>query len=166
MGKNGAKLHQISPKWGKLVGEKLYSYGIYKIDEKGRIFLPAKKRHVFGEEALLTVWPGPSLILIPPQNFPELEEKYFSGIDFLEKGIDEKQAVKMGKFKNIVYSFLTEQKVDKSGRILIPKEHLEYAGIEKEAWVIGYGLYYRIWNPDLYRQFIGKDLEEFKNLPI
>ncbi|MCX7831645.1 MAG: hypothetical protein N2440_01945 [Actinobacteria bacterium] len=148
------------------MGEKLYSYGIYKLDEKGRIFLPAKNRHVFGEEALLTVWPGPSLILIPPKNFPELEERYFSGIDFLEKGIDEKQAMKLGKFKNIIYSFLTEQKIDKSGRILIPKEHLEYANISKEARIVGYGLYYRIWDPDLYRQSISEPLEEFKSLPI
>lgn len=162
MGENYTHKHQS----GEKVGERLYSYGIYKIDEKGRIFLPARKRHVFGEEALLTVWPGPSLILIPPKNFPELEEKYFSGIDFLEKNMDESKAVKIGKFKNIIYSYLTEQKVDKSGRIVLPREHLEYAGIKKDAWVIGYGLYYRIWNPELYRRTIEKDLEEFKNLPI
>lgn len=148
------------------MGEKLYSYGIYKLDEKGRIFLPAKNRHIFGEEALLTVWPGPSLILIPPKNFPELEERYFSGIDFLERGVDEKQAMKLGKFKNIIYSFLVEQKIDKSGRVLIPREHLEYANITKEARIIGYGLYYRIWDPDLYRHSISESLEEFKNLPI
>lgn len=148
------------------MGEKLYSSGIYRLDEKGRIFLPAKKRHVFGEEALLTVWPGPSLILIPPRNFPELEERYFSGIDFLEKGLDERQAEKLGKFKNIIYSFLIEQKIDKSGRVLIPREHLEYAKIEKEAKIVGYGLYYRIWNPHLFESLVAPNLDEFKSLPI
>ncbi len=95
------------------MGEGLYSYGIYRIDDKGRIFIPSKKREVFGEEALLTVWPGPSLILLPSQNFPELEKKYFAGIEFLEKDLDESQAMKFSKFKNVIYSFLTEQKIDK-----------------------------------------------------
>lgn len=148
------------------MSEKLYSCGTYKIDEKGRIYLPSKKRHIFGEEALLTVWPGPSLILIPPQYFGEIEEKYFSGIEYLEKGLDSNQAEKFLKFKNIFYSFLTEQKVDSSGRVLIPKEHLEYAELKKEAVVVGYGSYYRIWNPDRYNQTITPLLDEFKNLPI
>lgn len=148
------------------MGDKLYSYKTYTLDEKGRIFIPAKNRHVFGEEALLTVWPGPSLILIPPKNFPELEEKYFSGIDYLDRGLDEQRAARMSKFKNIIYSFLVEQKIDKSGRVLIPKEHLEYAGIEKEAKVVGYGLYFRIWSPEVFEKSMGEVIEEFRNLPI
>lgn len=150
------------------MSEKLYSCGTYKLDEKGRIYLPAKKRHVFGEEALLTVWPGPSLILIPHQYFSEIEEKYFKGIEYLDKGIEQSEAEKLLKFKNIFYSFLTEQRVDASGRIVIPKEHLEYAGLEKakEAVVVGYGIYYRIWNQNRYKQTIEPMLEEFKNLPV
>ncbi len=146
------------------MGEGLYSYGIYRIDDKGRIFIPSKKREVFGEEALLTVWPGPSLILLPSQNFPELEKKYFAGIEFLEKDLDESQAMKFSKFKNVIYSFLTEQKIDKSGRIVIPKEHMEYAQLKNEVYLVGYGLFYRIWNPEKHREMISPALEEFKNL--
>lgn len=148
------------------MGKGLYASGTYKLDSKGRIFIPAKQRHLFGEEAILTVWPGPSLILMPFENFKDWEKQYFSGIEFFEAMGTQEQKNYVSRFKRIIYGYLKEQKIDKSGRVLIPKDLLEYAQIEEEVRLIGYGLYYLIWNPEIYEQNIRADLEEFKRIEI
>jgi MraZ protein len=54
--------------------------------------------------------------------------------------------------------------LDGNGRILIPKPMLAYAGLEREATVVGTGMRIEIWNPGRYgEQSIG-DPEELSQL--
>lgn len=41
---------------------------------------------------------------------------------------------------------------DAQGRILLPKHLLAYAGLEKEAMVIGVGKRAEIWNPAIFEE--------------
>ena len=43
----------------------------------------------------------------------------------------------------------TEVECDKQGRVLIPSHLREYAGIKKEALVIGTGATIEIWSPEI-----------------
>lgn len=54
----------------------------------------------------------------------------------------------------------TELRVDGQGRVLIPRKHLEMAGITDRATLIGVIDRVEIWSPDQYGQHIGEvDLE-------
>ncbi len=47
-----------------------------------------------------------------------------------------------------------EHTVDSQGRILLSQDHREYAGIEKEVFVVGQLNHFEIWNPERYKQAI------------
>ncbi|MGF1640830.1 MAG: division/cell wall cluster transcriptional repressor MraZ [Rhodospirillales bacterium] len=53
-------------------------------------------------------------------------------------------------------SVLTESTVplpfDPEGRVVLPDELIEHAGIDGEALFVGRGKAFRIWNPETYRQ--------------
>lgn len=144
----------------------LYTSARYKIDGKGRVFIPAKQRYLFGEEAILTVWPGPSLLLMPVENWKEWEKRFFSGIDFLERNPEEtsKEMQRKIKFRRALYGHMTQPTLDKSGRIVIPQNLQEYGKLKDEVQFVGYGNYYELWNPDNWEQIMTKDiLDEFSD---
>ncbi|MEK6552515.1 MAG: division/cell wall cluster transcriptional repressor MraZ, partial [Bacteroidota bacterium] len=43
-----------------------------------------------------------------------------------------------------------EYKLDSQSRLLVPKNLLEFAGIEREVFILGQNKKIEIWNPDLY----------------
>ena len=49
---------------------------------------------------------------------------------------------------------------DQQGRIIIPKEHLDYAQIKEEVLIVGLGSRIELWNPELFDKSIEDDLGE------
>lgn len=48
---------------------------------------------------------------------------------------------------------------DPEGRVVLPKELIDHAGIAGEALFVGRGSRFQIWNPDTYRQYRGPAFE-------
>lgn len=139
---------------------KLYAKHVHKIDQKGRVFIPAKQRYLFEEGALLTVWEGPSILLMPVNFWDEWEEENFSVFNV---GDNEYQ-----RLKRILHGNMSLQELDKAGRIIIPGYLLDYAGIKKEVYFIGHGKYYELWAPEVWEEkySLDKVQEFFENLKI
>ncbi len=56
----------------------------------------------------------------------------------------------------------SEQKLEKTGRIKINSELLEIANIKDRVIIKGEGKFISIWNPDKYKEFRSKMLEDHK----
>ncbi len=125
---------------------------LYTVDAKGRINIPATYRNQLGEESnnVFHVTPGPNeCLFVYPQDIflqiaSKLEEKYGSlSTD------DEERRYFLETMGNAQPS-----RCDQQGRIIVPKEHLEYAKVDKEVLIIGAFNKFEFWNPNQYEQFI------------
>lgn len=115
--------------------------GEYKhvVDSKGRIILPSKFREELGERFILTKGLDNCLFGYSLREWAVLEEK-------LKKlPLTSKEA---RTFLRFFFAGACECEVDKQGRVLIPQNLREYAGIQKEVFIIGVMTRIEIWSED------------------
>ncbi len=115
--------------------------GEYKhmVDSKGRIILPSKFREELGERFILTKGLDNCLFGYSLKEWAVLEEK-------LKKlPLTSKEA---RTFLRFFFARACECEVDKQGRVLIPQNLREYAGIQKEVFIIGVMTRIEIWSED------------------
>lgn len=122
----------------------------YSIDAKGRVAIPAKLRKSLTPEAnetfIMTRGTAKCIDLYP------LDQWNLLVTDKLEKlnTFDPKEAM----FVRLFLQEAMEDKLDSQSRILIPKNLISYAGIEKEVFILGAVKKIEIWNPEIYKQYI------------
>lgn len=130
-----------------------------KLDAKGRLVLPAKIKGNLPDHSSneLVVRRGfePCLILYPMVEY----KKLYSRIAGLNEFNEENRKLQRNFFRG---SAVVE--LDSAGRFLIPKTMLQYAGLDREAMVIGMGNKIEIWSPDRYEKYLINDPSELSSL--
>ena len=113
----------------------------HTIDAKGRLIVPSKFREQLGNEFVITKGLDGCLFVYSNEEWARIEE------NLREKPLTSKEA---RKFMRFFFAGAANCEVDKQGRINIPSNLREYAGIEKE--VVSVGVYSRveIWSKDKY----------------
>ena len=135
----------------------MFFMGTYtpKLDEKGRLFLPAKFRDQLteglvvtrGQEFCLTVW--------PMDDFVELTRKA------QEAPVTVKGARDYTRF---LFAGASEEKPDKQGRITITPMLREYASLDRDVVVIGVMNRIEIWDPARWQQYSAEQETKFSEL--
>lgn len=108
----------------------------HAIDAKGRLFIPARFREGLGDKFILTKGLDDCLFVYPPKDWTALEQKLRS-LPFTRADTR--------AFMRFFFSGATECEADRQGRILIPSNLREYAGLEKETMIIGVSSRVEIW---------------------
>ena len=130
-----------------------------KLDAKGRLALPARIKAQLpeGEAQELFIRKGfePCLILYPEVEF----QKVYSKISGLSEFNEEYRKLQRSLLSNTVQVVL-----DGSGRILIPKNMLSYAQLDKDVLLVGMGTKVEVWNRDLYEKHLIKESSELSKL--
>ena len=126
-------------------------YGRYQhnIDAKGRIFVPAKLREKLGDSFIAAAVMDHCVSLYSMEEW-----------DKLQQGLAEMPMTKARKLQRYLSANASDVQVDAQGRILLPRHLLEYAGLEKEALVVGAGNRAEIWNPAGYEEDSGSMTSE------
>ena len=120
-----------------------YGQHYHSVDKKGRVFVPAKYRDELGEEFMLSRSPdGKRCLCIYPMSEWEV-------IDAKLKALP---AVKAGKLIRFMYSGAELSSCDSQGRILIPQNLREYAGLQGETAIIGMSSKLEIWDSAAFRE--------------
>ncbi len=122
---------------------------IYAVDAKGRVALPVKIKKYINPEAENTIFMTRGLvecIEVYPQDYWRTE--IMSRIDQLDDFVPEEAS-----FKRLFLENVSEDNLDGQSRILIPKNLLEYAGIEKEVLILGQDKKIELWNPEKYEKY-------------
>jgi len=114
-------------------------YGEYQhsVDAKGRVIIPSKFRDGLGEKFILTKGLDNCLFAYSLEEWSNLEAKLKS-LPFTDKDVR--------AFVRFFFAGATECETDKQGRILIPQNLREYAGLEKDVYVIGVSTRVEIWD--------------------
>jgi MraZ protein len=118
----------------------------YSVDAKGRISIPSIYKKYVNDTANETFVMTRGIVQcidIYPQDF--WKEEVLSRISQLDDfDLDE------SSFKRNLLELAAEYKLDTQSRLLIPKNLLEFAGIEKEVFILGQNKKIEVWNPEIY----------------
>ncbi|CAN5622237.1 division/cell wall cluster transcriptional repressor MraZ [soil metagenome] len=109
----------------------------YAVDGKGRLAIPARFRAPLAGGLVLTRGFDRCLTLYPLDAWTPLAER----IDALSIADPDGRA-----FRRQVFAEAADLELDGQGRILLPGALRAYAGIEREAVVVGVHSFVEIWN--------------------
>jgi MraZ protein len=132
----------------------------YSIDAKGRISIPARLRKFVSPEAndtfVLTRGSAKCINIYPMDYWKELVS---SKLDKLNT-FDPKDA----KFMRLFLQEASEDKFDSQSRLLVPKNLIEFAEIDKDVLILGMNKYIEVWNPQLYEKYLKEIEEPYENI--
>jgi MraZ protein len=135
---------------GRALGEVValfLSTHVNKVDRKGRVSVPATFR------AALAAQRFPGIVVFPSFRVPALDgsgedriEEMIARLDRLDQFSDE--------YENLSALFAEAQRLpfDPEGRISLPQELADYAGITETAAFVGLGPGFQIWEPGRYAE--------------
>lgn len=117
------------------------------IDDKGRLTIPAKFRAALSSGIVVTQGLDGCLAIYPLGEWESITQK----INTLP--LTSKDA---RNFRRLMYAEAANLEPDRLGRILIPKNLRELAGIDGETFIVGLHTYLEIWNPQRWQEVRSK----------
>jgi MraZ protein len=145
-------------KWSKVEGIKgrgaamLLGTHTPKLDEKGRLILPAKFRDELAEGVVITRGQERCLYVFSKREFAGVHEK------IRQAPVTSEEA---RKYLRVFLSGATDEQPDKQGRVLLPQILREYAGLNKELTIIGVGARAEIWDATSWQKYLSSNEEKF-----
>ncbi len=138
-------------------------FSAVSVDSKGRLAIPSRYRDTLSvqSECCLVITLNPldrSLWLYPLPEWELIETKLAALSDF---------DLQSRRTKQMMRGYASDCQLDNQGRILLPKELREYAGITRQAVVLGQGNKFEMWDEeswnlqrDEWLQKVGDDNDE------
>ena len=125
-----------------------------KLDEKGRLFLPAKFRDELSDGVVITRGQERCLYVFPAKEFASIMEKLRQAPASVKDARD---------YMRVMLSGASDETVDKQGRLSLPSLLRQYAGLTKELVIIGVGSRAEIWDAEAWAEYLAKNEESFAN---
>lgn len=126
-----------------------------KLDEKGRVILPAKFREELQGGLVITRGQDRCLFVFSAAEFALVNDKI-------------RQApVTNAEARNYLRVFLSgasDEQPDKQGRVTIPAALRQYAGLDKDLVVVGVGNRAEIWDAKAWSEFLANHEAAFSNV--
>jgi MraZ protein len=123
-----------------------------RLDEKGRLFLPAKYRDELAGGLVITKGQERCLFVYPQAEFSRITEKLREA-PVLSKGVRD--------YLRVLFASASDETPDKQGRITIPPALREYAALQRDCAVIGANTRLEIWDADAWQSYLGQQEDAF-----
>lgn len=124
----------------------------HKLDDKGRLTLPAKFREQLAGGMLVTLGQDRCLTIYSPEKFAEIAERAAAA-----SKVDEKARM----FQRTLMSGTEEMAPDAQGRITLSAEHRRYAGLSKACTVIGNYDSIEVWDSQAWETYQSQHEESY-----
>ena len=128
------------------------------VDPKGRLILPAAFRKVLPlgvNSFVIARWFDGCLAGFEPTRWKQILRQ------LLELGGGQRQSRQLGR---TLAARAVEVKIDGQGRVLVPRKHLDMAGIGERATVIGAVDRVEIWNTERYGTYMQEADEKLEEI--
>lgn len=109
----------------------------HTIDDKGRLAIPARFREELGEGVVITRGFEHCLMGFPLAAWAKLAAQ----IDSLPFGPGEAR-----NLRRLLFSGASDAPMDRQGRVLIPQNLREYAGLGEQVVIAGLNTHFEIWS--------------------
>ncbi|WP_077489605.1 division/cell wall cluster transcriptional repressor MraZ [Sinomonas mesophila] len=123
-----------------------------RLDEKGRLILPAKYRDELAEGLVLTRGQERCLYVFSQKEFERVHEQ------MREAPISSRQA---RDYLRVFLSGASDEVPDKQGRVTIPQNLRKYAGLDRDLAVIGVGTRAEIWDAQAWEDYLAEKETSF-----
>ena len=111
------------------------------LDAKGRMAIPARHRDALAAAGdgrlVLTAHPHRCLLLYPEPAWEPIRAKILAA-----PSLEAQSAM----LRRLLVGFAVDMEMDAAGRLLVPPELRQYAGLEKGVWLVGQGNGFEIWS--------------------
>jgi len=127
----------------------------HTLDGKGRVIIPSRLREGLGDRFVITRGLDHCLFVYPNSEWVRLEQK-LKELPFTKKD--------SRAFMRLFFSGAMEVEADKQGRVLIPQNLREYAGIEKDVMFIGVSNRVELWSKEAWEEYFNSADENYEEL--
>jgi transcriptional regulator MraZ len=115
-----------------------------KLDDKGRLILPAKFRDELADGLVITRFQERCLAIWPVSSFVDMTKTVRSASSSQQDVRD---------YQRMIASGASDETPDKQGRITIPPHLRSYAGLDKDCVVVGAIDRVEVWNAAAWEQY-------------
>ena len=126
-----------------------------KLDEKGRVILPAKFREELQGGLVITRGQEHCLYVFSEKEFAEMHERIRQAPLASKQGRD---------YLRVFLSGAHHETPDKQNRVTIPTALREYAGLNRDLAVIGAGARAEIWDAEAWETYLAKQEAVFAEI--
>jgi MraZ protein len=126
-----------------------------RLDEKGRLFLPAKFREGLAAGLVMTKGQVLSLVVWPDSEFRSYSERL---------GEASRSDARVRAHMRVFFSSAFDQAPDKQGRVTIPPQLREYAGLDRDVVVVGNNNTVEIWDSAAWETYLQQNEAGFADL--
>ncbi|HEX6919720.1 MAG TPA: division/cell wall cluster transcriptional repressor MraZ [Actinomycetes bacterium] len=126
-----------------------------RLDDKGRLFLPAKFRDDLAEGLVITRGQERCLYVFPVAEFTRLYEQ------MRQAPVTSKAA---RDYQRVFLSGASSETPDKQGRVTVPPPLREYAGLTRDCVVIGAGSRLELWDAQAWDAYLADRESAFSDL--
>jgi MraZ protein len=123
-----------------------------RLDEKGRLILPAKYREELGNGLVLTRGQERCIYVFSAREFERVHEQMQAA------PLSSRQA---RDYIRVFLSGASDEVPDKQGRVTIPPPLRQYAGLDREVTVIGAGNRAEIWDSVSWNSYLEEKEQSF-----
>ena len=125
-----------------------------RLDDKGRLFLPAKYRDRLASGIVITRGHEKSLVIYPADTFESLAGRALAMPSTNRKA---------RAYTRMLLSGASDQIPDKQGRVSIPLHLREYAGLARDIIIIGVGDHLEVWDTPVWTEFLAQTEDDFSD---
>ena len=117
------------------------------LDDRGRVPVPARYRHLFERGAMLALGIQGQAELWTTEGYDNCSLEYTQASMTTEEGLD---------LRRQRFAFAWEAQLDRQGRVLIPLKLREMADLDGAVVVSGRGECLEIWNPQRWEETVSR----------
>jgi len=126
-----------------------------RLDDKGRLFLPAKYREELSAGLVLTKGQERCLYVFPETEFARITEA-LSAAPVTAKAVRD--------YSRVFFASASDEIPDKQGRITIPQGLRDYAGLQRDCVVIGANTMLEIWDTVAWEAYLAQQEDAFSDV--
>lgn len=116
------------------------------LDAKGRLAIPAKHRDALQSQSaghlVLTAHPHRCLLLYPQPAWEPIQSKMMSLSSFDKRS---------SALQRLLVGYAEDIEMDAAGRLLVSPVLRDFAGLDKQAMLVGQGSHFELWNMEAWR---------------
>lgn len=126
-----------------------------RLDEKGRLVLPAKFREGLSAGVVLTKGQDRSIVVWPAAEFAAYAERLNEA---------SRSDARVRAYLRVLFSGAFDEIPDRQGRVTMPAALREYAGLDRDVMVVGNGTTVEIWDSAAWGTYLEGQEEGFSDL--
>jgi MraZ protein len=114
---------------------------VLNLDAKGRMAVPSKHRDALAAPGsgrlVVTAHPHRCLLLYPQPAWEPIRAQILAAPSL---------QIESAMVRRLLVGFAEDVELDAAGRLLLSPALRQYAGLEKEIWLVGQGSHFEIWS--------------------